>query len=112
MPIFERGDIVAVPFPYVEHAVLESRPAVVVSRSLGLDNALLWVLMITSARNAGWPGDVAVSTVQETSGLRAPSVIRTAKIATVEGRVARKIGKLDADNLRRVDEALAAALGR
>ena len=110
MPIFERGDIVAVPFPYVDHPVLENRPALVVARNLGPNDTLLWVLMITSATNASWPGDVPISTPQATSGLRAGSIIRTAKIATVETRVARVIGKLSAGNLRLVEAMLRSAL--
>jgi mRNA interferase MazF len=39
--------------------------------------------MITSAENRGWAGDVPVSDLA-LAGLPAPSVIRTAKIATID----------------------------
>jgi mRNA interferase MazF len=56
-------------------------------------HGLLWLLMITSAENRGWPGDVAVSDLQA-AGLPAPSIIRPAKIATVEARDAELLGIL------------------
>ncbi|MFQ5347993.1 MAG: type II toxin-antitoxin system PemK/MazF family toxin, partial [Rhodothalassiaceae bacterium] len=54
---------------------------------------LLWVLMITSAENRGWPGDVDISDIAA-AGLPVPSVVRTAKIATIEARDAARIGTL------------------
>jgi mRNA interferase MazF len=53
--------------------------------------------MITSQANCGWVGDVPVSDLVQ-SGLPAPSVVRTAKIATIETKDAEQIGVLpDAD---------------
>ena len=65
--------------------------------------ALIWVLMITSAANRGWSGDVEVSDLL-LAGLPAPSIIRTEKIATVEGLEAEAIGRLaPADQIAVVD---------
>lgn len=82
-------DIVKVPFPYTDRAVRQSRPALVVS----VNSHLLWVLMITSAENRGWPGDVEITDLTGT-GLPAPSLVRTAKIATIDARDADVIGSL------------------
>ena len=49
--------------------------------------------MVTSAGNREWPGDVVVSNLTE-AGLPAPSVVRTAKIATIEASDAERIGCL------------------
>lgn len=54
---------------------------------------LLWVLMITSAENRGWVGDVPVTSLPQ-AGLPVPSIIRTAKIATIEARDAEPLGKV------------------
>jgi len=62
---------------------------------------LLWVLMITSAENRGWPGDVAIADLG-TAGLPAASVIRTAKIATIESSDGAKLGRVSASVLKRV----------
>jgi mRNA-degrading endonuclease toxin of MazEF toxin-antitoxin module len=60
MPTFKQGDVVKVPFPYTDRSTRQSRPALVVSTG-GIEAAhgLLWVVMITSAENRGWPGDVS-----------------------------------------------------
>jgi mRNA interferase MazF len=91
---FEAWDLVAVPFPYTDRPVRERRPALIVAAgALETQHGLLWVLMITSAKNKGWPEDVMVSDL-EASGLPAASVVRTAKIATIEAKEAERIGAL------------------
>jgi mRNA interferase MazF len=49
--------------------------------------------MITSAENRGWPDDVSISDLG-TAGLPAPSIVRLAKIATVDARDAQRLGTL------------------
>lgn len=94
MPNFEPGDVVTVPFPYTDRSTRQRRPALVVSSNgLQAQHGLLWVLMITSAENRGWPGDVAITNLVG-AGLPAASVIRTAKIATIEARDAEFRGKI------------------
>lgn len=95
MPIFKQGSIIRVPFPYTDRETRQRRPALVVSDgAIGEDGALLWVVMITSAANRPWSGDVPVP---DQAGLPAPSVVRPVKIATIEARHADPIGKLPAD---------------
>ncbi|OYW01668.1 MAG: hypothetical protein B7Z58_10620 [Acidiphilium sp. 37-64-53] len=91
---FNRWDIVSVPFPYTNRPVEQRRPALVIGqhRTEGSPH-LLWVLMITSASHRQWYGDVLVSDRVE-AGLPAESLVRTAKIATIEAADARRIGVL------------------
>jgi mRNA-degrading endonuclease toxin of MazEF toxin-antitoxin module len=94
MPIFEMWDLVKVPFPYTDRPIRQHRPALVVAAGmLETVHGLLWVLMITSAENRRWRGDVPVSDLI-IAGLPAPSVVRCAKIATIEARDAERIGRL------------------
>ena len=94
MPAFEPGDVIKVPFPYGEKPAKQHRPALVVSSSeLQEALGLLWVLMITSAKNKPWAGDVEVTHPEE-AGLPAPSVVRCAKVATIEMSSATAIGSL------------------
>lgn len=98
MPVFDRGDVVKVPFPYTDKPTRQRRPALVVSGAdFNESSGLLWVLMITSAENRGWPGDVRVSNLGR-AGLPVESVVRTAKIATIDARDAEILGKLSAKN--------------
>lgn len=94
MPSFERGDVIKVPFPYTDRATRQRRPALVVSSAdFERGHRLLWVLMITSAANRAWSGDVAIDDLEK-AGLPAPSVIRTAKIATIDADDAERLGKV------------------
>ena len=87
-------DIVKVPFPYTDRPVREWRPALVISAPfIRNEHGILWVLMITSAENRTWSCDVPVSDLT-ISGLPAPSVIRTVKIATIEQKEAKPLGVL------------------
>jgi mRNA interferase MazF len=91
MPGFDVWDVVRVPFPYTDRPIREYRPALVIGAGgIEKDHGLLWVLMITSSSNRGWPGDVEVSNL-EVAGLPAASVFRTAKIAIIECKEANRI---------------------
>ncbi len=94
MTRFEAGDVVRVLFPHVERNVRRSRPALVLTKApVGLDDLLIWVAMITNARRKRWPGDILIED-HEAAGLPVPSVVRTAKIATLEATAASRIGRL------------------
>ena len=111
MASFKQGDVVKVPFPYTDRATRQFRPALVVSAgSIEDAHGLLWVVMITSAENRGWPGDVRVGNLAA-AGLPVPSLIRTAKIATIEASDAARLGRVPADLFRQVSRRLAQALG-
>jgi mRNA-degrading endonuclease toxin of MazEF toxin-antitoxin module len=111
MAAFEQGDVIKVPFPYTDRATRQYRPALVVSKgAIEAAHGLLWVLMITSAANRGWPGDVAVTNLSM-AGLPAPSVIRTAKIATIEVGDAIRLGRMSASTLKQALGKVSAELG-
>jgi mRNA interferase MazF len=94
MAIFKVWDIVKVPFPYPDRPVRQRRPALVVAADeIEVHHALISLVMITSAENRGWPDDVRISDLR-TAGLPAPSIVRAAKIATVNARDAQRLGKL------------------
>jgi len=103
MPTFEQGDVVRVPFPYTDRSTRQRRPALVISKGgVGDQSAFLWVLMITSAENRGWPADVPVGPDYADAGLPAPSVIRTTKIATIDASAAETVGRIKPGLLEKV----------
>lgn len=112
MPTFEQGDVIKVPFPYTDRATRQSRPALVISAPrLEELHGLLWVVMITSAENRRWPDDVPVADLKM-AGLPVPSLIRSAKIATIDASDATQLGRVAPDQLRlvmRLVQALTAA---
>ena len=107
---FLPGDVVKVPFPYTDRPTRQRRPALIVS-SPGLQrgHGLSWVLMITSAANRGWEGDVDIADIT-LAGLPAPSVVRSAKIATIDSCDAVHLGRVSAEVLQLVQRHLDAIL--
>lgn len=102
----EVWDVVRLPFPYTNRPAHQYRPALVLAINNGTGSPrLLWVLMITSAENRGWPGDVEIADLAGV-GLPVASVVRTAKIATVEMDMAERIGCLAMPDRRRVIDAV------
>jgi len=107
---FEVWDVIKVPFPYTNRPVQQRRPALVVGRhDEGGSPALLWVLMITSASHRRWVGDVKIDDLGM-AGLPAASIVRTAKIATIEGQEAEQVGRLSASTCRTIRDQIAALL--
>ena len=96
MTSFEAGDIIVVDYPHVETSQIKRRPALVVStRPIGPNGLVLWAMMITSAANKRWPGDVVIDDYAAL-GLPIPSVVRTEKISTLESAGAEKISSAGA----------------
>jgi len=110
MPGSDVWCVVKVPFPYTNRPVQQRRPALVVGRfSEPGSPALLWVLMITRATHRRWSGDVDVSDLAA-AGLPVPSIVRTAKIASIEADAADPIGRLPASDRAAVSRCLAGIL--
>jgi mRNA interferase MazF len=108
---FEAGHVVRVPFPHVETNKRRYRPALIVTdEPIGPDGLLIWAVMITSAERPSWPGDMAIAD-RAGAGLPIPSVIRTAKIATVETTSAELIGRLGRNAIAAVKQLLSSHLG-
>lgn len=111
MPVFEPGDIVRAPFPYTDRNTQQHRPALIVSGApLGPQDRLVWVVMITSAENRPWDGDISFGKDYGEAGLPAPSVIRAAKIATVEADRLSPLGRAPKAVYSKVRRRLAAIL--
>jgi mRNA interferase MazF len=106
------GTVVVLPFPYADRLAEKRRPALVVSSpELARRHSILWVAMITSAQNAGWEGDVEIVDPAR-SGLRAPSLIRPAKLATVDlARIVRQLGPIDEREFNLVRGTISGLLG-
>lgn len=97
------GDVVLVRFPFTEVATTKKRPALLLGLvSRGRRYQLATVAMITSqVEGIRLPGDVVLAG-WERAGLLHPSLLRLAKIATIDGSLIEKpIGRLTADDVAR-----------
>jgi mRNA interferase MazF len=84
---------------------------VVSAGAIGEGGGLLWVVMITSAENRLWPGDLSLGARYGEAGLPAPSFIRSCKIATIEVQHAELLGRIRPALLAEVALALRGYLG-
>lgn len=95
------GDVVLVRFPFAELAATKKRPALVLaSTARSPRNRLVTLAMITSQVEAlRLPGDVVLAD-WTAAGLLHPSLLRMAKVATIDGQlVDRPIGRLSERDL-------------
>lgn len=100
--ICNAGDVVLVPFPFVDSPRTKKRPALVLSRKKFNQTDRHSVLaMITTGGGFSWKSDSKISDLQ-TTGLSAPSVVRM-KLFTLDNRVIlRQIGYLDTRDRKRI----------
>ncbi len=108
--IFERFEVLVVPFPFTDRLAAKRRPALVISRAAFNRAAGHSILaMITSAEHSSWPNDVAIRDL-EPAGLPRPCVVRM-KLFTLDHRlVLQSAGNLSKRDSAAVDKALAAIL--
>jgi len=100
MTTYHPGDILLLKFPFSNEEDAKRRPALVVL-DVGDDDVL--VARITT-RDSKTEYDVALKQWKE-AGLKAPSVVRLHKLATLEkSLVERKLGSLAAEDLKAVRE--------
>jgi mRNA interferase MazF len=96
------GDVVVVPFPYSDRFAEKRRPALVVSDVKLRAEGMIWLIMITSAKNSGGPFDQPIGDLVR-AGLTSPSIVRPTKIACLEpSRILRRSGALTEFEMRSV----------
>lgn len=105
-------DIVRVEFPYAdEPSIRRHRPALVIMvQPVDARLAVVWLLMITSARHSAWPHDTPITMLAGT-GLPRPCIVRVAKVAVLESELASHIGRLADIDRAGVRDGLRALLG-
>lgn len=104
-------DIVRADFLFADQDTTRRRPALVVAAPAATDPfAVLWVLMITSAAHERWPLDVPISDLG-LGGLSHACVVRVRKVATLDQRMATRIGELSTFDRSEVAAGLRTLLG-
>jgi mRNA interferase MazF len=105
MTIFERFEVVVVPFPFLDVARSKPRPALILSNVAFNRHGHSILAMITRATHSHWPSDHEIIDL-DSAGLGAPSVVRC-KVFTLDNRLLlRRIGRLGAADARGVAERL------
>jgi mRNA interferase MazF len=113
-----RGDIVLIGFPFTDLMAVKVRPAAVVSPTpyhrATADVVLAAITSVLPPRRP-LPTEVVVRDDEEgfpSTGLKRASVILCGKLFAAERRLLlRRLGRLDAGHIARLDVGLAAAVG-
>ena len=108
--MYQRGDVVLIPFPFTDLTTIKTRPAVVVSISeFEKETRDLTVAMITSVSHTT-PYDYELKDWQA-ANLFSPSWVR-AKLVTLDPKLVRyRPGRLTDSDLAEVDKRIKLALG-
>ena len=103
---YKPGDVVRVPFPFVDSGATKHRPALVLSaEKYNSTHGHSVMAMITSANHSRWHSDVSISNLGST-GLPSPSIVRF-KLFTLDNRlVTSAIGRVEGDDWSSVLKAL------
>ena len=110
--IFERYDIVVVPFPFTDRPRPIRRPALVLSAAdpCGSGTGQCLLAMVTRAARSAWPNDVPLTDLANT-GLRVAGVVRMKLFTLDASLVLRRLGALGDADKALVSAALKTHLG-
>ena len=106
MMIYKPGDIVAVPFPFVDRPDVKRRPALVLSQQqFNKSHSHTILTMITTGKKTSWNSDIPI-TDQHAASLPVPSVVRM-KLFTLDNRmITKSIGSLHSGDWQSVQKKL------
>ncbi|VAW42798.1 hypothetical protein MNBD_CHLOROFLEXI01-2749 [hydrothermal vent metagenome] len=109
--MYERGDVVLIPFPFTDLSATKTRPAVIISSPLYWRIRSEFLLAYVSAQvSKANPKLDYMLADWKSAGLLKPSFMRP-KIAAIEpSLVVHHVGKLSANDLSAVDECLRQAM--
>jgi mRNA interferase MazF len=92
--ICDLGDVVVVPFPFVDIAAEKRRPSVVLSRQeFNRANGHSICAMVTTASRTKWPSDIEIADLGA-AGLARPCVVRFKLFTLPNAIILRRAGAL------------------
>jgi len=89
--IYNRYDVVVVPFPFTDKPDTKKRPALVLSNADFNQSNHTILAMITTKDHPSWPGDSPIRDY-ENAGLKAPCIVRFKLFTLDNWLILRKIG--------------------
>jgi|SRR6185437_11298997 len=105
---FDRGDVVLATLPFSDLSGIKKRPAVVVSTTHPSVDCFL--LPLTSQLSNLQPGEFALVD-WKSAGLLYPSVVKRGLFTMDQSCISRRLGRLAAEDLKKMDTALRRWLG-
>ena len=106
MTIYNAGDVVVAPFPFMDNVKTKPRPILVISTPAFNDaHEKVMALMITTASRTQWPSDIKINHL-EACNLSHPSSVRM-KCFTLDARLVTKhLGTLHRSDFAKVQKQL------
>jgi mRNA interferase MazF len=108
-----RGDIYLVHFdPTVGHEIQKTRPAVIIQNDVSNQYSPITIVAAISSQFSDPPFPREVVIGPQESGLLRPSAVIVNQLRSVDRqRLAKKLGHISGQSMRRVDEAIKISLG-
>jgi mRNA interferase MazF len=104
--ICDFGDVVVVPFPFVDFAADKRRPSLVLSHAtFNAAHGHSICAMITTAVRSKWPSDVAIEDLKP-AGLNRPCVVRWKLFTLPNDLILKRAGKLASQDRDKVIAAV------
>lgn len=105
MMIYNPGDIVDVPFPFIDTAGKKLRPALVLTgQHFGRSSGAVVLMMATSAERSRWETDITLDGWED-AGLRKASMVRWKIFTLDEQLIVSRRGALTAEDQQKVRNA-------
>ncbi|MBE7545684.1 MAG: type II toxin-antitoxin system PemK/MazF family toxin [Candidatus Kuenenia stuttgartiensis] len=106
MTVYNRGDVVLVPFPFSNQTIIKKRPAVIISSDVYNNTSSDIVIMAITGKTGNLTIGECLIEDWQSAGLLKPSSIKPA-ISTIEqSLVLKKLGKLSPKDLILMENVL------
>lgn len=110
-PMYQRGDIVSVPFPFTDLSQVKLRPALVISGSIVNDSGDVILVMITSVSKADGIS-ISISVDNVSIPLPKNSFVRCHKVVTISQSLIQKtISKARIDFVDQIADKIQSLIG-
>ena len=107
MMTYNPGDVVDVPFPFIDSPGIKLRPALVLSeRSFNETSGAIVLMMVTSAERSHWDTDIELEDWRS-AGLRKASIVRWKMFTLDEQLVVSRRGSLTERDRRKIHDSIA-----
>ena len=108
--ICDLGDVVVLPFPFVDVAAQKRRPLLILSRkSFNQASGQVICAMITTAARTRWQNDIVIDDLKS-AGLPRPCVVRWKLFTLPNETILRRAGRLGQRDRDAVEETLRAIM--
>ena len=110
--IYNRFDVVVVPFPFTDSSTTKRRPALIISEQIAFNTPMKKsvMAMITTATHKPWALDVNISDLSA-AGLFNPSIVRMKLFTLDHSLIVRHIGHLSSTDADEVIESIGKLVG-